>query len=101
MKDRLELQKIFEDLLGSRNVYFQPPSNFKMKYPCIRYTLRDLDTRTGNNKPYTLDKSYEVTYIDPDPDSDIPEKLAMMPMTGFMRSYIIDGLNCYVYVVHY
>ena len=100
MRSRLEWQVFFENLLGSRNVYFQPPSNLKMKYPCIRYTLRDLDTRTADNTPYTLDKSYEVTYIDTDPDSGIPEKLAMLPRCGFLRSYIYDGLNCYVFVIH-
>lgn len=100
MKTRLELQAFLENLIGSRNVYFQPPSTLKMKYPCIRYTLRDLDTRTGNNTPYKMDKSYELTYIDEDPDSDIPDRIAMLPKCGFLRSYIVDGLNCYVFVIH-
>lgn len=101
MDSRLELQAMLEELLGTRNVYFQPPSNFVMQYPCIRYTLRDIDTRTANNKPYKFDKSYELTYIDEDPDSDIPMKLAALPMCTMLRSYIMDGLNCYVFVIHH
>ena len=43
MRNRLDLQKIFEDILGSKNVYFQPPESLKMKYPAIRYSLDDID----------------------------------------------------------
>ena len=32
MASRLELQSKFEELLGSRNVYYQPPESIKMSY---------------------------------------------------------------------
>ena len=100
MASRPDLQKMFEDLLGTRNVYFQPPSNLEMHYPCIRYCLRTIDTDKANDKPYKLDKSYEVTYIDEDPDNEMAEKLAMLPFCTMVRSYVYDGLNCYVYTIH-
>jgi len=33
MGTRLELQNLLENILGSRNVYFQPPENLKLNYP--------------------------------------------------------------------
>ena len=42
MRSRLELQTLLEDLLESTNVYYQPPENLKMEYPCIRYYKDDI-----------------------------------------------------------
>lgn len=101
MRSRLELQQILEQLLGSRNVYFQPPESLKMKYPCIRYKLSDVRISHGNDLPYLMDKSYEMIYIDPDPDNTMFEKLSSLPQCRFTRHYVADGLNCYVYTIYY
>ena len=37
MDKRQTLQSELEAILGSRNVYYQPPANLKMQYPAIRY----------------------------------------------------------------
>lgn len=34
MNRRYELQAVLEGILGSGNVYFQPPENLKMRYDC-------------------------------------------------------------------
>lgn len=72
---RLRLQQEFEDILGSRNVYFQPPPTLKMNYPCIVYFKTSISISHANNKIYKYDQAYTVTYIDKDPDSDMPYKL--------------------------
>ena len=54
MGQRLDLQTELEELLGSRNVYFQPPESLRMNYPCIRYTRSSGETTFADNKPYTL-----------------------------------------------
>ena len=35
MERRLELHEALCEVLGSRNVYFQPPDNVTMRYPCF------------------------------------------------------------------
>ena len=80
MGSRLNLQRKLEDLLGTRNVYFQPPPNLKMNFPCIVYERARLNTDFADNNPYKIDKVYYVTYIDTNPDSDMPLKLASMSM---------------------
>lgn len=97
MAQRLELQTLLEALLGSRNVYFQPPSSGQMKYPCIMYNLQDIDTKFANNKPYKHKKRYQVTVVDENPDSEIPGKVASLPMCRFERSYPADNLNHFVF----
>lgn len=101
MKSRLDLQAILETILGSRNVYFQPPENLKMKFPCIVYSRTSSDVTYADNIKYHLEKAYQVTYIDKDPDSDIPDKIEGLPKCRFDRSFVSDNLNHYVFTLYY
>lgn len=90
---RLSLQTILETILGSRNVYFQPPANVQMKYPCIVYNRDFAETEFAGNKLYRRVKRYQVTVIDRDPDSEIPDKVAALPLCKFSRFFTADNLN--------
>lgn len=98
---RLNLQAILENTLGSRNVYFQPPATMVLKYPCIVYTLNNIDTRSANDKSYLISKQYRVTIIDPNPDSDIPNRVIQLPTCSFIRHFTADNLNHDVYNIYY
>ncbi len=99
---RTDLDQELRQLLGSSNVYFQPPASLKMKYPCIVYKKRGGNTRFAGNKPYKYDASYDVTVIDRDPDSEIPRKIAMhFPMCVAGRCYTSDNLNHDTFVLYY
>lgn len=87
MGQRLNLSQILRNLLGSNNVYFQPPADLKMKFPCIVYERAKLEPDYADNLPYKIDKVYYVTCIYDDPDSDIPLKLAHLPMCVHQRHY--------------
>jgi hypothetical protein len=93
MGQRLDLQAYLEFLLESPNVYFEPPENVKMSYPAIRYTRDYAFSEFADNRPYQTHKRYAVTYIDWDPDSDVPDKIMAMPMCSFGRAYKADNLN--------
>ncbi len=72
-----------------------------MVYPAIRYSKDDAITEFANNKPYLHKIRYLATYIDKDPDSIIPGKLAMLPMCVFSRHYVADGLNHDAYSLYF
>jgi hypothetical protein len=101
MGQRLDLQDILEALLGTNKVYFQPPANVQMVYPCIVYKQEDLDTTFADNKPYRLTKRYLVTVIDPDPDSLIPDKVSALSMCTMQRAYPVASLNHYAFVLYF
>lgn len=101
MGRRLELQTILEDILGSRNVYFQPPSNVRMKYPCIVYSWQRQIERYADNDSYLNRRSYQVTVIDRDPDSIIPSKIQRMPYTRMSSIFVSDDLNHFVFDLHF
>lgn len=97
MVPRSEFHAMLEAILESENVYFQPPVDKKMAYPCIRYELDDVDVEHADNVPWRSDKRYLVTIIDRDPDSAIPDKIGALPLCSFSRSYRAAGLNYFVY----
>jgi hypothetical protein len=98
---RLDLHSILVNLLGSNHVYFQPPSNVEMVYPCIVYKLAAFDTKYANNKLYNFRKRYEITVIDQDPDTGIPDKVLKLPLCRFDRPYVFENLNHYVFDLYY
>lgn len=101
MRSRIELQEILEELLGSRNVYFQPPENLKLKYPCIVYNKSDEDNRFADDAKYLRTNVYELTIIDKDPDSLIPECISKLPFCSFDRYFVSDNLNHYSYRLYF
>lgn len=101
MGKRVDLQAILETILGSRNVYFQPPETVKMQYSCIVYERYSGDTVFADNKPYSYSQRYKVTVIDKNPDSEILDKVAELPMSTFDRHYTADNLNHDVYDLYY
>lgn len=90
---RLDLQELLTEILDSDYVYFQPPDNVQMRYPCIVYEREAITAQWAGGKPYSLDNRYLVTVIDRDPDSEIPDKIAALPLCVHDRFFIADNLN--------
>ena len=102
MAERLTLHEDLCGILGSRNVYFQPPESVKMKYDAIRYAMGGKDLKRANNKVYNSVNRYEGVVITRDPDTTIPDKLiAHFEMCSLGRPYTADNLNHYPFTIYY
>lgn len=101
MADRVKLQAMLEDILGSRNVYFQPPSSIKMNFPAIVYSVNNIENIQADNAVYRQNKSYEIIVIDRTPDSAISEKISRLPLCRFNRHYVADNLNHDVFTLYF
>lgn len=101
MDRRLELDDILRTTLGSSNVYFQPPESVKLKYPCIIYERSNIRTLKADNLSYKQTVEYSIMVIDANPDSDIPFKVSLLPLTRYDRRYVANGLNHDVYTLFY
>lgn len=102
------LQSLLESLNGypedpdaKVRVYFQPPANVVMEYPCIVFERNDADTRFANNLPYNVTYGYDVEIIDKDPDSALMKKVEALPMCTFNRHFVSDNLNHDVYNLYF
>ena len=101
MGDRLDLQAKFEEILGSRNVYFQPPASVSMRYPAIKYSFVDLRTRFANNSPmYITSTGYECVLIMKEPDTEYLKEIFKIPYCRFGRYYKADNLHHYTFTIY-
>jgi hypothetical protein len=101
MGRRLELQGILENILGSRNVYFQPPSNTKIQYPCIVYQRNNIDGVYADNSKYLNKYRYSLTLIGSSPENSLIESLLELPYCSYDRFYVADGLNHDSFTLYY
>lgn len=109
MRTRLDFDRFIKDIVGEGvSVYFQSPSNVSgagqkviknIKYPAIIYSLDGYETTSADNAKYSVQKEYGVTLITKDPDSELPDKLVMIPTLRFDRSYESDGLYHSVFTI--
>lgn len=101
MGSRTELQDLLENILGSRNVYFQPPASVHIDYDAIVYSRKNIENTFANNSVYKQNDAYEIIAIYEDPDSDLPRKLSKLPMCSFDRHYTADNLNHDVFTLYH
>jgi hypothetical protein len=102
MGSRLDLHEELCTLIESRNVYFQPPASITMNYPGIRYSKTSPNLKRANDEIYHQINRYEVTVIDYDPDSEIPDRiLRHFQMCSIDRTYVADNLNHTVLTLYY
>ena len=99
MAQRLQLHQLLETIVD--NVYFQPPTNIQLKYPCIIYKRDYADTRFADDKPYNFVQRYMVMIIDPNPDSSLVAEVAALPQCVYDRFYTADNLNHDVFSVYF
>ena len=102
MASRLKLHEELCEILGSRNVYFQPPKSTQMKYPCIVYSKDSIDKHNANNKAYLKTNVYDGVVIDRDPDSTILDSI----VDGFSKCsvngcYTADNLYHFPFKLYY
>jgi hypothetical protein len=72
-----------------------------MLYPAIVYNRDYQVVDFADNLPYSRGIRYQVTVIAPDPDSPVPDLVAQLPMTRYVRHYTTENLNHDIYDVYF
>ena len=93
MASRLNLQTKLEELLGNKNVYFQPPENLKMEYPAIRYSLNNITSRYADNTKYSNFDRYQLIVISKRHNDEVIRKILALPLSSYDNHYISDNLH--------
>ena len=96
-----ELQSTFEELLESREVYYNPPSSVRMSYPAIVFSRSKIGNTFANNYIYRQTYQYEVTVIDEDPDCKYADKVSKLPMCTHNHSFVSENLYHNVFTLYY
>ena len=54
------LRSIVKQRCGSENVYYQPPANLRMKYPCICYKLEKICSPKADDRVFCYRDRHET-----------------------------------------
>jgi hypothetical protein len=73
----------------------------QIQYPCIVYQRYNAQTVFADNLPFRRTKRYQVTVIDADPDSSIPDEVAKLPMCTHNRFFVANNLNHDVFNLYF
>lgn len=98
---RLDLQAKLEEILGSRNVYFQPIPSLALKYPCIVYGRTPGDPMYADNLKYIKADRYQVTLISRNPEDPVRIKIEDLLFSRYETRQVYDNLYHDVFDVYY
>ena len=101
MDRRLKLQTILEEIPKVKKVYFQPPENIQLVYPCIIYVKVQGWNQHADNNKYANRMRYTLTVIDRDPASTISLDVEALPYCSFTSHFITDNLNHDVFSLYF
>lgn len=100
MNTRYELNDKLKRI--TQNVYFQPPSNVQLKYPCIVYRLRTINSNSANNTSYIRHKVYDITYMSRDEETSIYDEMHKTFIgVGLDNIMVMDGIYQETYSLSY
>lgn len=81
---------------GVGPVYFSPPA--RLTYPCVLYEIASRTSTKADDTHYLKRTQYTITFITPDPDSDIPDKIIdAFNYISLDRVFVSDRLYHFVY----
>ena len=100
MASRLELHD--ELLKFMPMVYFQPPSNISLVYPCIIYNKTIKNRQFANDGIYLNKQSYQVTVIAKDPEFPVADAMEEHFQYCTIDQYLaMDNLNHTTLTLYY
>lgn len=100
-QNRIDFHNYLKEVTGLSNIYFQPPSNIKLKYPCIVYDRLNIQNKPADNTVHITHVSYQVEVIDYSPDSEYVNKLSKIVKCKHNRAFQTEGLNHDVFEIYY
>lgn len=96
-----QLQAMLVEILGSQNVYYQPPASVYINYPAIVFKRLPIRNTFADDEVYRQSHQYQLTVIDSDPDSEIVEKVSKLPKIRHDRHFASDNLYHDVFIINY
>lgn len=101
MKTKEEVGDLLEGVLGNSNVYFQPPTNIKLKYPCMVYKFVTPKVDRAGNMPYIVTGHWEVHHMYKDPDNSLVEKMLFAsPFVAHDNNIVSEGVYNDYYTIY-
>lgn len=74
-------------------VYFQPPENLTLRFPCLVLSLTGDKRQFADDKLYARFKHFTITVVDKDPLSKIPDEVAKLKYCRMSTRFVSANMN--------
>ncbi len=110
LQKRLKFQELLEELAKpfvkksdkSSHVYYNPPTGFKLEYPCIVYNDSAPLINYADNARYFNKIHWQLTTMSRDPESaDLAPLVEALPYVSYTNSFVSDNIAHRVYDVYF
>ena len=98
---RLELHALLVRLLGSSNVYHQPPENLALRFPAIIYERVDYAVEYADDRPYHSVRQWQVSVVSQEPTHPVVDKFMELLTAVFKTRYVVSGMQHDVVTIYY
>lgn len=101
MHKQQEVQSILESILGSRNVYFQPPASVQIKFPAFIYFTGRVNDRFADDSRYLKRRPYEVQYVSKTFDEKFVNDMLELPYCELNTTFKKDNVYHYNFTIYF
>lgn len=100
---RIEFHNILKTIMGGNNahVYYRPPENSKIEYPCIIYNRANIEQQYASNISYFRKRCYRVTLCDKAADSQYIDALLDIPTCRYLNHTEAEGISNDTFEIYY
>lgn len=99
--NRQLLQQNLTLAVSPHKVYYQPPANLLMDYPCVVFKLSSDQPTFANNNRYGNKNRYTLTVIDRSSESTLFDVIRKLPLITFSTHYVVENLHHYVFSLYF
>lgn len=100
MRTYRDLLHLLQKAANHNRVYFQPPENLKIGYPAVIFHLSKVKLDHADDVPYKGAREYSITLIAKEPEPDVLDEILKIPYTTLDTTYIVDGMNHFVFTTY-
>ena len=101
MNSRTRLHSVLQETAPGVTLYYQPPENIKLTYPCIVYTFDKIKSLEANNSRYIRYDKYTIKLIGSLSDVEKwSDRILDLRYCNLDTTFVSDGLYHYVYQIY-
>lgn len=62
-ENRLFLHSLLENVFPDVTIYYRPPGDILLEYPCIKYERKGFEPSYANTSAYVVGSSYQIMFL--------------------------------------
>lgn len=92
MSEQEDFHNQLEAIFPGLNLYYRPPTNLLLEYPCIVYDVKNFNASRANNAVYVNGTTFRATVMSVLPGYEDTRNMLQLAHSEHINSFISDGI---------